>query len=188
VSSVDFRKLTQALATLDAILCPDWEYRYYSFDAHWAEAEMLASMRDGSLDRWFALICSSGVALQGLASDLPLFPDLFADLPAEFRTNFQEEPAFLAEESNFCWWRLSDQRQWERRPEQEPESLAILGGDPEAYRRFAADYYERDIDLADVSAIYRHDPLSEELVKRLNPDLDLAALKEDLAQIGYAGL
>jgi hypothetical protein len=30
------RKLLQTLATLDAILCPEWQYRYYSFNRAWA--------------------------------------------------------------------------------------------------------------------------------------------------------
>ncbi len=44
------RKLSQALATLDAILCPEWQYRYYSFNAQWDVGEMMASMRNGSGD------------------------------------------------------------------------------------------------------------------------------------------
>lgn len=32
----------QALAMLDAIVCPDWEGRYYSFNVSWGEAEAMA--------------------------------------------------------------------------------------------------------------------------------------------------
>ena len=35
-------KLHQSLATLDAILCPEWEFRYFSFNDHWDEGERLA--------------------------------------------------------------------------------------------------------------------------------------------------
>jgi hypothetical protein len=38
-----FRRLTRALAMLDAILSPEWQYRYYSFNAHWSAGEMMAS-------------------------------------------------------------------------------------------------------------------------------------------------
>jgi hypothetical protein len=184
----NFCKLTQALAMLDAILSPDWEQRYYSFNSNWANGEKMASMRDGSLDRWFALISAAGVALQGLASDLPLTPGLFDDLPPEFRSNFLEEPAFLTEESNFCWWRTKSDTAWQRRPAQVPESLGILRGEPEDYRLFAAEYYERTIALADVAAIYRHDPLTEALLTRLNPEMELASLAEDITEIGYPAL
>jgi hypothetical protein len=35
---------------LDAIVCPEWEHRYYSFNANWAADEVMGSMRDGSGD------------------------------------------------------------------------------------------------------------------------------------------
>lgn len=56
---------------------------------------------------------------------------------------------------------------------------------PEQYTVFADEYYERDVDVRDVAAIYRHEPLSVELVRRLNPDVDLASLADDVAEIGY---
>ncbi len=37
------RNLTQSLAMLDAIMSPEWEYRYYSFNSKWDDGEMMAS-------------------------------------------------------------------------------------------------------------------------------------------------
>jgi len=51
-----FRRLTRSLAVLDAILSPAWEDRYYSFNAHWGPGELMASMRNGQGDQWFALM------------------------------------------------------------------------------------------------------------------------------------
>lgn len=68
-----FTRLTQSLAALDAVLSPDWEYRYYSFNAAWSDGEMMASMRDGCGDLWFAWISSVGVALHGLAHESATF-------------------------------------------------------------------------------------------------------------------
>lgn len=56
----DLRKLTQSLAMLDAIMSPEWEYRYYSFNSKWGEGEMMASMRNGSGDEYFILFDSHG--------------------------------------------------------------------------------------------------------------------------------
>ncbi len=39
-----------SLAVLDAIMSPDWQYRYYSFDAAWGDDAMMASMRNGQGD------------------------------------------------------------------------------------------------------------------------------------------
>src|SRR5690349_3975316 len=49
------RRLLQNMAMLDAILSPEWEYRYYSFNSKWARGEQMGSMRDGCGDDFFAL-------------------------------------------------------------------------------------------------------------------------------------
>jgi hypothetical protein len=192
--------LTRALATLDAIMSPDWESRYYSFNAGWGEGEMMASMRNGSGDQWFALIGPAGVALHGLAHEAPAFrpgsplPGIFDALPAEFHASFLREPAFETDNSTFCVWRRTADDRWSAGDVELPggedpdgfrELTAILAGDPEQYVEFAADYYEREIAPEDVAAVYRHEPLTDELVKRLNPDADLEALAGDLDEIGY---
>lgn len=48
----ELRDFCRSLPMLDAILTPDRESRYYSFDATWAEGEEMASMRDGSGDEY----------------------------------------------------------------------------------------------------------------------------------------
>lgn len=113
-----FRRLTQALAMLDAIISPEWEYRYYSFNSHWAEGGMIASMRNGSGDYWFALLSSDGIALHGFSHEATMFrpgkpwPGVFEELPEEFRHNFLREPAFMTEDSTFCIWRRSIDDRW----------------------------------------------------------------------------
>jgi hypothetical protein len=67
----------------------------------------------------------------------------------------------------------------------DPPGCSILAGEPRQYVQFAADYYEREIDVSDVALVYRHVPLTQALVKRLNPDVDLEAVMEDISEIGY---
>ena len=43
-------------------------------------------------------------------------------------------------------------------------------------------YYEREIDLDAVKRIYRHEPLSLQLVEVLNPELTLEELAADIEQ------
>jgi hypothetical protein len=194
------RRLTQALATLDAILSSEAEYRYYRFDSHWDDGEMMASMQDGSGDEWHALFCASGVAIHGLAHEAPMFqyecprPGLFDGLPEEFHTNFLHEPAFDTANTTFCIWRRTADVAWGHGPVQLPpgddpdgsaDLLAILSGEPEQYVRFAAEYYERDVNAEAVAAVYRHVPLTEALIRVLNPDRTLGVLSDDLAAIGY---
>src|SRR5262245_2992266 len=195
-----FRRLTRALAMLDAIMSPEWQFRYYSFDSRWADGEMMASMRNGSGDEWFALLASAGVALKGLAHEAPIyvqgapFPGIFDTLPGEFRANFLGEPAFDAANTTFCVWRRITDERWHcgsvrLPPGDDPDGsaglLSILDGQPEQYVRFAVDYYERQIAIADVAAIYAHERLTADLVRRLNPALSLDALAGDVEEIGY---
>jgi hypothetical protein len=41
------RRLTKSIAMLDAIICPEWEYRYYSYNSQWGDGEEMASTRNG---------------------------------------------------------------------------------------------------------------------------------------------
>jgi hypothetical protein len=113
-----FRRLTQALAMLDAILSPNWESRYYSFNSRWADGEMMASMRNGSGDHWFALLTPAGIALHGLAHESPAFrpdspwPGIFDSLPTEFHRSFLNQPAFDTANSTFCVWRSVNDNKW----------------------------------------------------------------------------
>lgn len=197
------RRLTRSLAMLDAILSPEWDYRYYSFDSAWAAGAQMASMRNGSGDHWFAIFCPAGAALHGLAHEAPAYrpdepwPGIFDGLPAEFHDNLLHERAFTTEQSTFCIWRLADDPRWSCGPVELPagtdpdgsaELLELLAGRPEQYVEFARDYYEVDVALADVAALYRHEPLSQALVHRLNPEVALESLADDIAAIGYPEL
>jgi hypothetical protein len=194
-----FRRLTRSLAVLDAILSPAWEDRYYSFDAHWSVDQLMASMRNGQGDHWFALIDQHGIILHGLDHESPMFrpddpwPGVLDAVPAEFAP-FLEEPAFDTRNTTFCIWRRTDGRGWERGPVRFPPGddpdgsahlLRHLDGRPETYVAFAAEYYEVDVPLDAVAAIYRHEPLTPELVARLNPAVQLHDLAADLAEIGF---
>ena len=68
------KKLCQSLATLDAIISPEWDYRYYSFNSKWAEGKMMASMRNGSGDDYFILFNSQGAIMKGFAHESSMSP------------------------------------------------------------------------------------------------------------------
>jgi hypothetical protein len=44
----ELRALLQSMAMLDAILSPEWEGRYYSFNIRWSAGEQMGSMRGWS--------------------------------------------------------------------------------------------------------------------------------------------
>src|SRR5262245_45608032 len=88
------RSTLQSLALLDAILCPDWEFRYYSFNAAWADGEQMGSMRNGSGAEFFANFSSAGCWLKGFvpgssmsphrANPKRVWPGVLDEVPAVF--------------------------------------------------------------------------------------------------------
>jgi hypothetical protein len=193
-----FRRAAQSLAALDAVLSPDWEDRCYSYDASWSEGEQLASMRGGSGDGWFARITRGGIVVHGLAHESADFvpgapkPWVFGQLPPELGATFLAEPAFDTANSTFCLWRSADARQWSRGPvpatagdDGAHEQLEPLWAGAVGYHAWAEDYYEVALELADVEAFFRHEPVTLERARRMNPSVDFVALQKELSAIGY---
>lgn len=193
------RRLLQSLAILDAILEHEWEYRYYSFNSRWAAGEELGSMRNGSGDQWFALFLPEGAGIVGLAHEAQMYragdpwPGMFVGLPPEL-AQLQSEPAFDTQHSSFCAWRLSSAKAWARGPVEFPvgtdpdgsaDLLHLLDCKPESYVQFAADYFEKDVPVEAVGALYAHEPLTAALVRELNPEASLGLLEPDLLEINY---
>lgn len=194
---------------LDAILCDDWEGRYYSFNAHWAKGQMLGSMRNGSGDECFAAFNQAGCFLKGFAHEAPMsphrssppkvHPGVLDEVPPDF-ADFCREPAFDLENTTFCIWRKHDDKAWHRGPVSYPsgpdpdgseELLAILDNNPSTYTAWAEDYYaedwdeDRHLEVVKVARIYQHEPLTKELVIAINPDRRLGDLTKDIREIGY---
>ena len=194
----------QSVAMLDAIVMDDWEYRYYSFDAHWGDNEMLASMRDGSGDSYFILFNSAGAIIKGFAHESTMaayatdsgqvWPGVLDHVPEEFEQALID-PAFVREETSFCIWRKYDDSKWqigkiefpdEVDPDGSADLLFMLDGNPKTYQQWASEYYERTIPLDTVTEVYKHKPLTQQLVSSLNSERLLDDLKSDLDEIGYS--
>ncbi len=193
------RELLRSLAMLDAILCRDWDGRHFSFDAHWGRGETLGSLRNGQGDHFFALFNDYGCFLKGFVHDSPAAAaplpaaEHYRDLPPALAPCLHE-PAFATQEVTFCIWRSFTDAAWTHHshpwpPGDDPDGSAYLlfrlDGNPETYRQWAEDYYEHDVDLKAVQAIYARSTLTADLLRSLNPERKLSELREDLRAIGY---
>src|SRR3954465_12815096 len=106
-------RLSQSLAMLDAIISPEWEYRYYSFDGTSTPGEAMASMRNGEGDEYAIFFTSAGAILKGFAheasmspyanEDGSVWPGVLDDIPAVF-SDCVAQGEFVAEETTFCVW------------------------------------------------------------------------------------
>jgi hypothetical protein len=198
------RRRMQALAMLDAILSPEWEYRYFSFDNTWAKGEQLGSMRDGEGSHYFAWFGPGSCFMKGFDPECPLSP--FAHTPptdvAEGVLNYVptdftpclREPAFVLEETTFCIWRRTMDNAWQHGPVKLPADdpdpdgsarlLAPLDGNPHTYTAWAKEYFQRDVPVKLVEAVYAHQPLTSEMAKALG-NTSFKPLLDDAAEIGY---
>ena len=202
------RDRSKSLAMLDAILSPEWEYRYYSFNAAWGPAQELASMRNGSGDDYAIVFSPAGAWIRVFDHESPMspwtlepprpWPGVLDTVPTVFQTCVQE-PAFILDGVpmvSACLWRQTTDEHWRtgaldfptgREDPDGSEGLLelLLDDSPEAYRQFAEDYCELRVDLVAVGEIYALRPLTQPLVSVLNDQLSVADLARDIAEIGY---
>lgn len=204
----DLRDHCRALAMLDAILSPEWEDRYYSMNAGWADGEEMASMRNGSGDEYAIVFSTAGVYVRGFDHESPMspygndglpWPGVIDEVPDGFKS-FVQEPAFTDEDGvpvvTACLWRGVTDERWHHGtiefPDRavDPDGTTGLFGlltdrSPEAFQRFAEDYYEVPVDLEAVSHVYALRPLSRQLVSLLNPEVSLTDLAQDISEVNY---
>lgn len=201
----------RALAMLDAIVCPQWEYRSYSFNRRWADGQQMASMRTGSGDDYSIVFTPQGVFIRGFdheSSTSPwrtdprsLWPGLLDGLP-EVLLPQVHEPAFCYEgllQATFCLWRLHGDGAWhtgsidyadadpvDADPDGAEWLLGILTDDtPQSYLLYAEEVFEIELESAPVEHVLAGRPLSDEVFRAINPDTSLDELSTDIDEIGY---
>ncbi|MGW5670741.1 hypothetical protein [Micromonospora sp. NPDC003776] len=116
-----------------------------------------------------------------------------------------EEPTFCDDGGQFIatavLWRLTADDRWHagdgitfpplRGPYDDtgPDGsgmLEILCDDiVDRFVEFAGDYYEIDVDQAAVAHVVAQQPLTDAVIRALNPQLTLGGLLKDIAAIGY---
>lgn len=197
------RRICQAIATLDAVLSPEWEFRYFTYQKSWGPQKQLASMRDGSGDEWHLLFSPDGAVIKGYVHDSIMagpvarggssWPGVLDHVPPVFAAQLND-PAFSTHAATFCVWRHRADDQWRRGriqfpPGDDPDGsehvMAVLDGDPVSYTRWAEQYYEIEIPFIEVRRIYMHRPMTEEMARALNPNIDWGSLIDELEKIGY---
>ena len=190
---------------LDAILSPQWDYRYFSFNAVWdtSKSERMASMRSGSGDEYFLVFSPNGAILKGFDHDAPmspwasdpvaLWPGVLDHVPETF-ASFLSEPAFSMGDCTFCIWRERGDQRWRCGPVVFPEGadpdgsgglLWMFDGRPETYVDFASEYFEKTVEVDVVRRIYGHEPLSPQLVDGLNANAKWEDICNDAKEIHY---
>lgn len=203
------RDICKSIAMLDAIIEPEWQYRYYSFNSHWKDNAELAFMRNGSGDDYVILFNENGCFIKGnfheseFANDYDKNEQVWINyIPKEFSEIITDFDIRL---TTFCMWRIISDDFWKTVPLKFPNEnidydgsqylLQILDGNPKSYKIWAEDYhgtdtwnddiYEESLNLNSIKHIYAHKPLTEKVIKKLNPNLSIIDLSKDIKKIGY---
>ncbi|WP_137940223.1 hypothetical protein [Chitinivorax sp. B] len=181
------KRRSQALALLDAILMPEWEYRYFSFNADWNvdENESMASMRDGSGNEYFLLFTGEGAVGKVLYEVGDANPSiLMTNVPNNF-ASFKGEPAFSLANVSYFFWRLERASTWMVSPKGlgTYSLLGFLENDSNYYHAWAQDYYERCIDIGAVNKIFNTLSIDDSVISILNDELSSADLSGDILEI-----
>ncbi|MDB5932821.1 MAG: hypothetical protein JWQ01_165 [Massilia sp.] len=189
-----------ALAMLDALICPEFQYRYFSFDAAWGDDEQMGAMRNGDGDHWFLHLSDNGAALKGFVQESPdggartMAREVQRRVPADFNS-FLHEPSFAMDAVSYFYWRRSGDAAWSKvaHPDADlpywsdgsADYLSILLAPADCYYDYATDYFECKPPMASIEHIYSLAPLTPAIVKSLNPQLSMAEAQASAAAIGY---
>jgi hypothetical protein len=188
-----------ALAMLDAIICPESEYRYFSFDAAWGSDQQVASMSNGDGDHWFLYLGAAGAAIKGFVSEMPCEPRAMArqvkrSVPSEFSA-LLDKPEFMMDSVSYCYWRRAGEPAWSQVAHPDAglddwsdgsaDYLSILMAPASCYFDYASEYFECEPPLASIEHLYAHSPLTPAIVESLNPRMSLDDAYAAARQIGY---
>lgn len=193
------RELCKALSVLDAILCQDWVYRYYSYNSEWSADEEFFEMRNGEGDQLLVLFNNAGTVINGYSTESAQEEkdQLTHGLPEVFHEFIFGEPVNSAG-TTFCLWKTHGQ-EWKTgtnsgEDNHSEEMLSPLDGNPATYVKWAADYFKGSyhtdgISLDTVTKIYNQEPLTRDMILSLVEDLeDWEQLIDDLLEISYPHL
>lgn len=179
--------ISQSLAVLDAILMPEWEYRYFSFNNSWNDHQAMASMKDGGGSRYYLLFDSKHNTCLGKVFDnrIKLRDRSMVQDIAELAP-FLNEPAFENDVATFYFYNVCNiLKQQSIMCSKELSFLGFIKNKEKAYIDWAEDYYEIEIAKEPIIDIFNHQPITEKMVKTLNSDCSLLDLISELNEIGY---
>ncbi len=180
------RQKMKILALADAIIEPDWQYRYFSYHSKWSDEEEMASFRDGCGGEWFLWLSGRFAGYKCLSPEDGLMPDLEgvkSQVPNAY-SSFVSEPAFSMDLAT-CIWYWADSKWFKHGLTVEwlIDLEEIIKWTAKDYHTWAIEYYEREFDIKNIEKLFEHQ-FSEERAKKLNPEIDLNELQRELVEIG----
>lgn len=82
----EFNNVCKSISALEAIICPEWEYRYFSYQKDWSDTEELCEMRDGQGNHLLILFSNYGICINGFAHESEM--NGWRNVPVEEKKSF----------------------------------------------------------------------------------------------------
>lgn len=182
----ELRRKLKILALLDAIIEPEWDYRYFSYNSSWSENEEIGSLRDGCGGEWFLWTSGSLAGYKCLSPEDDVvsdIDDIRNQIPPSYE-DFLNEPAFSMGHAT-CIWVLT-QSEWRKYGLPVNNLIGLESASQwraQDYYGWATEYYERDIAISALEKVFSG-AFSTSIVAELNPDITMSDLQADLDEIG----
>jgi hypothetical protein len=185
--------ICKAISVLDAIICPEWEFRYYSYNAKWDVGEHCFQMRNGSGDEMHILFLENGCVINGFAHEFESKDKikLTANLDSIFDEFMFGEPVNSIGTTFCIWTTYINKEQWQTGildnfDDNSGQMLAIFDANPKTYHNWANEHFEINIPFEIVTKIYNGEAITKDIVLSINKEMsDWKRLKKDLNEIEY---
>jgi hypothetical protein len=184
------RKISKAISVLDAILSPEWEHRYYSYNSRWDEKEEVFEMRDGEGDHLLILFRPEGCVINGFyhEADQGDKKEITKNLPLIYNDFVFGEPV-KSIGTTFCIW-TSDENKWQTGKVNEEDGsgdmLSIFEGKTSTYINWANEYFEKKVPEDIVKKLYEGQPLNRSMVIAVDSEFEeWDQLEADMEEIDY---
>ena len=183
----NIKNTLKSIAILDAIISPEWESRYFSYNSKWSDSEEMASMRDGSGNEWFLWLHDNVMAWKFLDHELGIeknIESIISQFPAQF-DSFINEKAFSIKESS-CLWYFMDNRWHEFGLENKSihEAIKTFTWAPKDYKKWADSYYENEFNIDAISSIFNNQ-MNGKIIAQLNEKMSFEELQNDIEEIDF---
>jgi hypothetical protein len=85
----ELKRICKSISALEAIICPEWEYRYYSYQKDWSETEEFCEMRNGQGDQMLIVFNENGTCINGFAHESEM--NGWKNVPVEEKKSFVDK-------------------------------------------------------------------------------------------------
>ncbi len=188
----------RAAAVLEIILNEAESTRCHSFDPRWSKNVRFAKYENGGGDDMRLLFLRDSCVIKGFAhesnvspyqnDDHSSWPGMFDGIPDRLMKELKD-PAIVCEDVTFCVW--YSEGEWQcgsvefEAGEDDGASwlLQMIPSSPESFVRWAAEYYEQDIDMRSVRAVFAGEEVTADLIEVLNPERKAKAAIQEIGSL-----